>query len=204
MILPRLSSRLEREPSGADIPEFRAVNDDLKGPLAGQLRDLSEQRTGEVGGADDEGFSRVHRLRSSENGSVTQTVGDSGRINGRLGEIALAAATAAAANPGLGQFIVRWSWGGLSVGKFHRHRWRTSNFTGITPFIAVLTVRVLPWATRYPVGVYTNTPTGYRPNLGSALECSPLWPTQVRDFTGCTAIRASHVGFHTWRHHTLT
>ena len=100
MILPRLSSRLEREPSGADIPEFRAVNDDLKGPLAGQLRDLSEQRTGEVGGADDEGFSRVHRLRSSENGSVTQAVGDSGRINGRLGEIVLAAA-----NPGLGQLF---------------------------------------------------------------------------------------------------
>ena len=105
MILPRLSSRLEREPSGADIPEFRAVNDDLKGPLAGQLRDLSEQRTGEVGGADDEGFSRVHRLRSSENGSVTQAGGDSGRINGRLGEIVLAAATAAAANPGLGQLF---------------------------------------------------------------------------------------------------
>ena len=107
MILPRLSSRLEREPSGADIPEFRAVNDDLKGPLAGQLRDLSEQRTGEVGGADDEGFSRVHRLRSSENGSVTQAVGDSGRINGRLDNIVFTAATAATVNLGVGKLFDR-------------------------------------------------------------------------------------------------
>ena len=36
---------------------------------------------------------------------MTQTVGDSGRINGRLGEIVLAAATAAAANLGLGQLF---------------------------------------------------------------------------------------------------
>lgn len=36
---------------------------------------------------------------------MTQTVGDSGRINGRLGEIVLAAATPAAANLGLGQLF---------------------------------------------------------------------------------------------------
>ena len=105
MILPLHCLLSESKASRSHVPELRTINDDLEGPLAGQLRDLSEQRTGEVGGADDEGFSRVHRLRSSENGSVTQTVGDSGRINGRLGEIALAAATAAAANPGLGQLF---------------------------------------------------------------------------------------------------
>ena len=92
------------ETGGSDIPELGAVDDDLEGPLAGQLRDLSEQWSGQVGSADDEGLAGVHRLGSAEDGRMTQTVGDSGRINGRLREIVLSAA-AAAANLGLGQLF---------------------------------------------------------------------------------------------------
>lgn len=59
-ILPLYCLLSESEAGGSHIPELGPVDDDLEGPLAGQLRDLSEQRSGQVGSADDEGLAGVH------------------------------------------------------------------------------------------------------------------------------------------------
>ena len=89
------------------VPVLGPVGEDLEGPLAGQLCDLSKQRTRQVGSANDEGFTGVHRLGGAEDSRVTQTVGDSGRINGRLDNIVFTAATAATVNLGVGKLFDR-------------------------------------------------------------------------------------------------
>ena len=89
------------------VPVLGPVGEDLEGPLAGQLCDLSKQRTRQVGSVNDEGFTGVHRLGCAENSCVTETVGDSGRINGRFGDVVLAAATAATVDLGVGKLFDR-------------------------------------------------------------------------------------------------
>lgn len=106
-ILPLYCLPSESNTGGSHVPGFGAVDDDLEGPLAGQLRDLRKQRTRQVGSANDEGFTSVHRLGSAEDSRVTQTVGDSGRINGRLDNIVFTAATAATVNLGVGKLFDR-------------------------------------------------------------------------------------------------
>ena len=106
-ILPLYCLLSESKASRSHVPELRTIDDDLEGPLAGQLCDLSKQRTRQVGSANDEGFAGVHRLGSAEDSRVTQTVGDSSRINGRLGNIVFAAAATATADLGVGKLFDR-------------------------------------------------------------------------------------------------
>ena len=106
-ILPLYCLLSESKASRSHVPELRTIDDDLEGPLTGQLRDLRKQRTRQVGSANDERFTSVHRLGSAEDSRVTQTVGDSGRINGRLDNIVFTAATAATVNLGVGKLFDR-------------------------------------------------------------------------------------------------
>ena len=106
-ILPLYCLLSESKASRSHVPELRTIDDNLEGPLAGQLRDLSKQRTRQVGSANDEGFTGVHRLGCAEDSCVTETVGDSGRINGRFGDVVLAAATAATVDLGVGKLFDR-------------------------------------------------------------------------------------------------
>ena len=106
-ILPLYFLLSESKASRSHVPELRTIDDDLEGPLAGQLCDLGKQWTRQVGSANDEGFTGVHRLGSAEDSRVTQTVGDSSRIDGRLGNIVFAAATTATADLGVGKLFDR-------------------------------------------------------------------------------------------------
>ena len=106
-ILPLYCLLSESKASRSHVPELRTIDDDLEGPLAGQLCDLRKQRARQVRSANDEGLAGVHRLGSAEDSRMTQTVGDSSRINSRLGNIVFAAATAATANLGVGKLFDR-------------------------------------------------------------------------------------------------
>ncbi len=106
-ILPLYCLLSESKASRSHVPELRTIDDDLEGPLTRQLRDLREQRTRQVGSANDEGLAGIHRLSSAEDSRMTQAVGDSGRINGRHGNIVFAAATAATVDLGVGELFDR-------------------------------------------------------------------------------------------------